>query len=142
MQVDIPQDAEQPRLSAPRIAELRQVELRLAEGLLRYVFGVGSGAGQAVSIAVQGRVMRIDQTLHVPLTAGQPNSGTPSTGHDPGPWRFIPRRGEKPAKSFRLQYAGAAGTASGNQKGSSPQPISPARSYGAGPRGPRSGQLG
>jgi hypothetical protein len=78
MQVQVPQNAKEPRLGTRRVAKLRQIQLRLAESFLREIFGVRGAAGQAEGIAVQALIMFLNKLLQAPTTARQTHGGNPS----------------------------------------------------------------
>src|SRR5262245_56073821 len=70
VEVGVPQDAEQPRLGPPGVAELVHLHLRLTNRLLCQVFGISGGAGQTVRVPVQRQVVFIDELLDASLAAG------------------------------------------------------------------------
>src|SRR5262249_9058858 len=76
VQVSVPQDAEQPSLSAAPVAELVQPELRFAKRVLGQVFRVGGAPGQAVRVAIQRQVVCVDESLDAHRSAGPQHAGT------------------------------------------------------------------
>ena len=71
VQIRVAQNAEQPGLGPAGIAQLVQLQLRLAEGVLGQVLGVAGLAAQPVGIAVQGQVVLFHQLLDPASAAGQ-----------------------------------------------------------------------
>src|SRR5262245_2137358 len=100
MQVGVPQDAEQPGTGAAWVAQLVQALLRLAEGLLYQIFGIGAGTGQTIGVAIQRIGILLDQTLDHFRAAGQSHRTTSSSSMNRRR-HIYSRRGEKKSLTFR-----------------------------------------
>jgi hypothetical protein len=71
MQVCVTQNSEEPGFHPSFVTQLPQLGLGRAKSLLRKVLCIDCVAREPIGVAIQGRVMVVDQLRNEPLSAGQ-----------------------------------------------------------------------